>query len=104
MEMHWERHLPLATGFERSYLRRIRIRSVFGTQCAGLVLKQETPSVDNQIYVTRMPPPLPGDSQEAQLGLWWALYGTDENDDPEWRAAVKRILELAANKKKPETL
>jgi len=28
VEMHWERHLPLATGFERSYLRRIRIRSV----------------------------------------------------------------------------
>src|SRR6476469_2261205 len=28
MEMHWERHLPLATGFERPYLRRIRIRSV----------------------------------------------------------------------------
>jgi hypothetical protein len=72
-------------------------------QCSGLLLKHEMPLATEQNYVTRMPLPLPGETQEVQLALWWSLYG-DSGDDPEWDAAAEIILEKASTKKKPETL
>jgi hypothetical protein len=73
-------------------------------QCAALLIKQEAPSAETQQYVSVMPPKLPGENQHEQLAVWSALFSEAENDDPEWQAAVKRILELAVTKQKPQTL
>src|SRR5262245_62153340 len=73
-------------------------------QCAGLLIKQETPQAQEQQYVAHMPPQLPGEDSRDQLAVWLALYSEAENDDPEWQAAVGRILELAATRQRPQTL
>jgi hypothetical protein len=73
-------------------------------QCSGLLLKHELPLAQEQQYIAVMPPPLPGDTPQAQLAVWWALYGeVPAGDDPEWDSAVKIILERIATKKPPET-
>jgi hypothetical protein len=71
-------------------------------QCSGLLLKHEMPLDVAQQYVTRMPPSFP--ANEQGMAMWWALYSGTENDDPEWQAAVKRILELAATRTAPKAL
>jgi hypothetical protein len=74
-------------------------------QCSGLLLKHELPLAQEQQYVVHMPPPLPGDTPQAQMAIWWALYGeVPVGDDPEWDAAVKTILEKIATKKLPGAL
>jgi hypothetical protein len=70
--------------------------------CSGLLLKHEMPLANEQRYVVQMPPPMPGDTPQAQLATWWALYGeVPAGDDPEWDSAVKIILERIAPKKQP---
>ena len=66
-------------------------------------MKQESPTAEQQQYVAHMPQ-LPGENQHEQLAVWSALFSGAENDDPEWQAAVKRILELAVTRQKPQTL
>jgi hypothetical protein len=74
-------------------------------QCAGLVLKQETPTAEQQQYVAHVPPAPPGETQQAQLAVWWALYGeVPVGDDLEWYSAVKTILERIATKQRLDTL
>jgi hypothetical protein len=74
-------------------------------QCSGLLLKHELPLSEGRQYVVHMPPQLPGDTPQAQIAVWWALYsGEPVGADPEWDAAVKTILEKIATKKTPETL
>jgi hypothetical protein len=73
-------------------------------QCAGLLTKHESLTQAEHSYVVHMPPTLPGETQEQKLAVWWALHSGVENDDPEWTAACKRVLELAVTKQKPETL
>src|SRR5262245_3065648 len=73
-------------------------------QCAGLVLKQENPTAEDRNYIANLPPKMPGEYSRDQLAVWKALYCKSEGDDPEWQAAVDRILELAVNKQKPKTL
>ena|SRR5215475_3489748 len=69
-------------------------------QCAGLLTKHEQPAAEEQKYVALMPPPLPGETPQAQLAVWWALYGNvPDGVDAEWDAAVKTILEKAPTKK-----
>ena len=61
-------------------------------QCAGLVLKQESPTSEQKECVVHMPPALPGDTPQAQLAIGWALYGgmgdMPAGADPEWDNAV----------------
>jgi hypothetical protein len=75
-------------------------------QCAGLLVKQETPAANEQAYVALMPAMLPpDDTPSAQLAVWWALnHGFPEGEDPAWDAAVKTVLEMAATKKIPGSL
>ena len=73
-------------------------------QCSGLLLKHELPLANEQQYVIRMPPQMPGANSQQQLAMWWALYCEAENDDLEWQAAVKRILELAATRTAPKAI
>jgi hypothetical protein len=73
-------------------------------QCAALLSRYETtPAEGGQNFVVRMPPAMPTEGDQAQA-VWWALYGQTESDDPEWTAACKRVLELAATRNKPEAL
>src|SRR5262245_9207353 len=45
-------------------------------QCAGLLTKHEQPTTaEGQTYVACMPPPIPGETKEQQLAVWFALYG-----------------------------
>jgi len=67
-------------------------------------VKEENAPAEDHKYVCHMPPALPGDTPAAQLAVWWSLYGDSSGDDPEWQAASKRILQLAATKEKPATL
>jgi hypothetical protein len=77
-------------------------------QCAGLVLKQESPKAEERECVVQMPPALPGDTSQTQLAIWWALYGgmgdTPAGADPEWDNAVQTILRLIPTRKMAETL
>jgi hypothetical protein len=74
-------------------------------QCAGLLIKQEQPTAEEHKCVAYMPPAMPGKTQQAQMALWWALYGdVPVGDDPDWDNAVKTILERIPTKQKPETL
>jgi len=73
-------------------------------QCAGLLIKHEAPAIEEHKYVVHMPTELPGETQEQKLAVWWALHSGVENDDHEWTAACRRVLELAVTKQKPETL
>ena len=70
-------------------------------QCSGLLLKHEMELAPaRQHYVVEMPPPLPGETKEHQIALWWAFYGdVPAGEDPEWDAAAKTIVEKAATKK-----
>jgi hypothetical protein len=69
-------------------------------QCAGLLTKHETPTIEGHKYVCYQPAPLPGNTPQAQLAVWWALYGnTPEGEDPDWDAPVKLILDKAPTKK-----
>src|SRR5262245_13022478 len=70
-------------------------------QCSGLLLKHEMElAPDRRQYVALMPPPLPGDTPEQQLAVWWAFYGdVPAGEDLEWDAAVKTIVEKAPTKK-----
>jgi hypothetical protein len=62
-------------------------------QCAGLLVKQETPAANEQAYVARMPVALPADSPSSGLAVWWCLFGdVPEGKDLEWDNAVKTIL------------
>jgi hypothetical protein len=63
-------------------------------QCAGLVLKQETPTAEQQQYVAHMPPAPTGETQQAQLAVWWALYGEVPVGDPKASGATRRLLRL----------
>jgi hypothetical protein len=73
-------------------------------QCSGLLLKHELPLASEQRYVATMPPSMPGESAQQQLAVWRALYDRRDDDDPEWIDACNRVLELAANRKRPETM
>ena len=77
-------------------------------QCAGLVLKQESPTAEQKECVVHMPPALPGDTPQTQIAVWWALYGgmgdMPAGADPEWDNAVQTLLRLIPTKKMPETL
>jgi hypothetical protein len=45
------------------------------------------------------------ETQQAQLAVWWALYGeVPVGDDLGWDNAVKTILERIATKQRLETL
>jgi hypothetical protein len=71
---------------------------------AGMLLKHELPTAEDHRYVTVMPPVMPGESAQQQLAVWRALYDRRDDDDPEWIEACNRVLELAANRKRPETM
>jgi len=75
-------------------------------QCSGLLLKHEMELAPaRQQYVAEMPPPMPGETREEQLAIWWALYGdVPAGDDPEWDSAVKTILEKAKTRKPPGSI
>jgi hypothetical protein len=73
-------------------------------QCAGLLVRQEAPAASEQQYIAHMPFPLRGETSQQQLAVWLALHDQREDDSPEWTAACKRVLELAAHRKRPETL
>src|SRR5262245_454795 len=67
-------------------------------QCAGLLLKHEMPLASEQKYLVEMPSPLPGDTPQQQLAVWWALYGdVPAGEDPEWDSAVKTVLDKVAS-------
>jgi hypothetical protein len=75
--------------------------SVNPLECAALLSRYETtPAEGGQNFVVYMPPAMPTEGDQAQA-VWWALYGQTESDDPEWTAACKRVLELAATRKPP---
>jgi hypothetical protein len=74
-------------------------------QCAGLVLKQETPTAEQQQYVAHVPPAPPGETQQSAVGgLVGALREVPVGDDLEWYSAVKTILERIATKQRLDTL
>ena len=76
-------------------------------QCAGLVLKQESPTAEQKEDVVHMPPAVPGDPPQTQLAIWWAWSGGGDmpaGDDAEWDNAVQTILRLIPTKKMPEAL
>jgi hypothetical protein len=73
-------------------------------QCAGLLTKHESMPADAQHYVVRMPTAMPGTDRQQQLAVWWSLFGETDNDAPEWRDAVKQILELAATRTAPKAI
>src|SRR5262245_13861467 len=69
-------------------------------QCAGLLMKNEQPTAEDHKYISHQPPPMPGETQEQKMAVWWALYGDiPEGGDPEWENAVKIILEKTPTKK-----
>src|SRR5262249_41639308 len=71
-------------------------------QCAGLLVRQEQTTAEETKYVAVMPPPMPGETKEQQMAVWWALYGdVPVGEDPEWDNAVKIILKKAPTMKSP---
>jgi hypothetical protein len=70
-------------------------------QCAGLLTRHEQIEAADHKYVAEMPAVMPGETREQQLAIWWALHGATDSDDPEWTAACKHVLELAATRKPP---
>ena len=69
---------------QRAYIFAVSARAALPHSRQVLL---ETATADNQIYVTHLPPRMPG---ETQLAVWWALYGGMPIDsDPEWNAAAR---------------
>src|SRR5262245_37068042 len=73
-------------------------------QCAQILDKEENAPAEEHKQVAYMPTALPGETTQKQMAVWRGLYDQQEGDDPEYTAACKRVLELAATTKRPECL